>query len=152
MELNELLDEDIIELDLKATTKDEVLHELSKLLLAHDYIDDVEGFVSDIYAREAEGITGMGDHIAIPHGISSHAKKIGIAIGRTSSMVEWESYDDEPVNLIFLFCIHGAENSGTYTTKLQAEAELARRLGSAGVIDKLQHVESKKELIDVLTK
>ena len=66
MELNELLDEDIIELDLKATTKDEVLHELSKLLLAHDYIDDVEGFVSDIYAREAEGITGMGDHIAIP--------------------------------------------------------------------------------------
>lgn len=152
MELNDLLDENLIDLNLKATTKDEVLHELSNLLFANGYIDDVEGFISDIYVREAEGITGMGDHIAIPHGISPHAKKVGIAAGRTPTMVGWESYDDEPVNLFFLFCIHGAENSDTYNTKLQAEAELARKLGSAGVIGKLQHVTSKADPIDALTK
>ena len=89
MALEEILNEDIIDLNLKAATKDEVLHELAGKLKDAAYIDDVEGFVKDIYVRESEGITGMGNHIAIPHGKSSSVTKIGIAIGRTDKEVEW---------------------------------------------------------------
>ena len=60
MALEEILNEDIIDLNLKAATKDEVLHELAGKLKDAAYIDDVEGFVKDIYVRESEGITGMG--------------------------------------------------------------------------------------------
>ncbi|MBQ4342849.1 MAG: PTS sugar transporter subunit IIA, partial [Erysipelotrichaceae bacterium] len=68
MGLRDILNEEIIDLDLKGTTKDEVLHELAGHLKTAGYISDVEDFVKDIYVREEEGITGMGNHIAIPHG------------------------------------------------------------------------------------
>lgn len=49
MELSEVLHEDIISLDVKGTTKDEVLHELAQLLLDGGYISDIDQFVKDIY-------------------------------------------------------------------------------------------------------
>ena len=105
MELSEVLHEDIISLDVKGTTKDEVLHELAQLLLDGGYISDIDQFVKDIYVRESMGITGAGNHVAIPHGKSGAVLQNTIAIGRSDHMVEWESYDDEPVNLFFLFCV-----------------------------------------------
>ena len=75
MALADILDENIIDLHLKSTTKDEVLHDLSAHLLEAGYIEDIEQFVKDIYVREAEGITGMGNHIAIPHGKSQDVYK-----------------------------------------------------------------------------
>ena len=143
MALEEILNEDIIDLNLKAATKDEVLHELAGKLKDAAYIDDVEGFVKDIYVRESEGITGMGNHIAIPHGKSS-----SIAIGRTDKEVEWESYDGQPVNLIFLFCV--SDNGDFAKNHMMLLAELAGKLGNDVRVKKLQEAQSKKELLHAL--
>ena len=148
MALEEILNEDIIDLNLKAATKDEVLHELAGKLKDAAYIDNVEGFVKDIYVRESEGITGMGNHIAIPHGKSSSVTKIGIAIGRTDKEVEWESYDGQPVNLIFLFCV--SDNGDFAKNHMMLLAELAGKLGNDVRVKKLQEAQSKKELLHAL--
>lgn len=148
MALEEILNEDIIDLNLKASTKDEVLHELAGKLKSASYIDDVESFVQDIYVRESEGITGMGNHIAIPHGKSSSVTKIGIAIGRTEKEIEWESYDGQPVNLIFLFCV--SDNEDFAKNHMMLLAELAGKLGNDQRVKKLQEANSKKELLDAL--
>ena len=107
MELKEILDEKIIDLELEGTTKDETLRNLSKRLLQAGYISDVDQFVKGIYVREAEGPTGMGHKISIPHGKSSAVRKIGIAIGRCVQDVKWESCMSEDgyqdTNIIFLF-------------------------------------------------
>lgn len=149
MALIDLLDERIISLDVQGTTKDEVLHELSGLLLDAGYIDNVENFVADIYVREAEGITGLGNHIAIPHGKSSAVKNITIAIGRANHMVEWESYDDEPVNLFFLFCV--SNETGAAQNHLRMLAELAGKIAHDELVEKLQHAASAQEIIALLT-
>ena len=78
MELSEVLHEDIISLDVKGTTKDEVLHELAQLLLDGGYISDIDQFVKDIYVRESMGITGAGNHVAIPHGKSGAVLQKGV--------------------------------------------------------------------------
>lgn len=148
MGLRDILNEEIIDLNLKATTKDEVLHELAGHLKTAGYIDDVESFVKDIYVREEEGITGMGNHIAIPHGKSSSVTKIGIAIGRTKNEIEWESYDGLPVNLIFLFCV--SDDSDFAKNHMMLLAELAGKLGNDARVEKLQKVETKEELLEVL--
>ena len=49
MNLREILNEDIIDLEVEGTTKDEVLHNMATLLLNNGYINDVEQFVKDIY-------------------------------------------------------------------------------------------------------
>ncbi len=148
MGLRDILNEEIIDLNLKGTTKDEVLHELAGHLKTAGYIADVEEFVKDIYVREAEGITGMGNHIAIPHGKSSSVTRIGIAIGRTRNEIEWESYDEQPVNLIFLFCV--SDDSDFAKNHMMLLAELAGKLGNDARVEKLQKVETKEELLEVL--
>lgn len=152
MELREILDEKIIDLKLEGKTKDEVLRNLSKRLLNEGYIDDVDQFVSDIYVREAEGPTGMGHKISIPHGKSKAVKKIGIAIGRCAEDVKWESCMSEDgyqdTNIIFLFCVSDDNNFAENHMKLLAE--LAGKLGNDNRVRKLQEVQTKAELIDVI--
>lgn len=149
MDLSEILSEDIINLDLKGTTKDEVLRELSEHLFEAGYISDVEQFVKDIYVREAAGITGAGNHIAIPHGKSSVVNKITIAVGRSNHMVEWESYDDEPVNLFFLFCV--SDDEGFAQNHMRLLAELAGKIGKDSLVADLQKAETPQEVISILT-
>lgn len=148
MALIEILNEKIIDLDLKGTTKDEIIRELSSKLLEEKYISDIEQFIKDIYVREAEGITGMGNHIAIPHGKSNAVEKIGIAIGKTKHDIEWESYDDQPVNLFFLFCVSNDENFAKNHMLLLAE--LAGKLGNDKRVEELLSVSSKSELIRLI--
>ena len=78
--LNTIIDPAIIDLKVEGTTKDEVLRNMAATLLKNGYIDDVDQFVSDIYVREADGPTGMGEGISIPHGHSPAAKKLGTVI------------------------------------------------------------------------
>lgn len=149
MDLSEILDERIIDLNVKGTTKDEVLCELSQRLYDNGYISDVEQFVKDIYVREAAGITGAGNHIAIPHGKSSVVNKITIAIGRSDHMVEWESYDEQPVNLFFLFCV--SDDEGFAQNHMRLLAELAGKIGKDSLAGELQQAKTPAEVIRILT-
>ena len=78
----------------------------------------------------------------------SHAvKKIGIAIGRCENEIEWESYDDEPINLVFLFCV--SDDADFASNHMMLLAELAGKLGNDERVEKLQKVTTKQELIDL---
>ncbi|WP_154027812.1 PTS sugar transporter subunit IIA [Olsenella uli] len=149
MDLSEVIDENIIDLDVKGTTKDEVLRELSQRLYDNGYISDVEQFVKDIYVRESMGITGAGNHIAIPHGKSSAVNKITIAVGRSDHMVEWESYDEQPVNLFFLFCV--SDDEGFAQNHMRLLAELAGKIGKDSLAEELQNAKTPAEVVKILT-
>lgn len=149
MAVKEILDKNIVDLQMKAGNKDEVIRYLAGLLKNAGYIDDLESYVKDVYLREQEGITGIGGHVAIPHGKSAAVKKVGIAVGRTSQMIEWESYDEEPVDLFFLFAVP-AGNEGA-TEHLRLLAELAGKLGNESVMGKLQAASTYEELLDTFS-
>ena len=88
MAAKEILDKRVIDLDMNAKTKDEVIRHLAGLLHEAGYVDNLEGYIKDVYLRESEGITGIGGHVAIPHGKSDYVDKVGIAVGRTHDMVD----------------------------------------------------------------
>lgn len=152
MDLNSILNPAIIDLKVEGTTKDEVLRNLAARLLENNYIDDVDQFVSDIYLREAEGPTGMGEGISIPHGKSKSAKKIGIAIGRTVNPIRWESSvsDDgwQESRLIFLFCVF--VDSEFEATHLMLLSQLAGKLGNEARLVRLNNCETVEEIIEAI--
>lgn len=154
MGLDEILDEKIIDLELKGTNKDEVLRNLSQHLLDEGYISDVDQFVKDIYEREKEGPTGMGNSISIPHGKSDAVKKIGIAIGRSINPIKWESGMSsdgfQDTHLIFLFCV--SNDADFASNHMLLLAELAGKLGNDNRVELLKQVNSKRELIDAILK
>ena len=59
MEVKDIVDLDIVKTNMAAKTKDDALNDLANQLLRNGYISEVEGFIKDIYAREAEGQTGI---------------------------------------------------------------------------------------------
>ena len=63
-EIRAVLDPRVIKLNLNAKDKKDAITQLAQGLKAADYIDDVPAFIKDIYVREGEGITGIGDGIA----------------------------------------------------------------------------------------
>ncbi|MBQ1505426.1 MAG: PTS sugar transporter subunit IIA [Erysipelotrichales bacterium] len=152
MTLLDILNPNIIDLEVEGTTKDEVLHHMANDLYNDGYISDVEQFVKDIYEREAEGPTGMGSQISIPHGKSQAVKKIGIAIGRTLHPIRWESSmtDDgfQDTRLIFLFCV-SADNEFARNHMLLL-SELAGKLGNDARVAKLAEAETKEEIVRLI--
>jgi PTS system fructose-specific IIA component len=152
MELKDILDEKIIDLHVQGTTKEEVLRSLSGVLAKNGYIDNVDTFVKDIYAREAEGPTGMGSGLSIPHGKSAAAKKISIAIGRTDHPVKWESSIDpsgyQDTDMIFLFCV--SADSSFAQNHMLLLSQLAGKLGNESRIQQLRRCTSAQEIIDTI--
>lgn len=144
MKLNDVLDERIIDLHVQAKDKEEALTILANKLKDAGYIDDVEAFKKDIYVRESEGMTGIGNYVAIPHGKSDSVTNVGIAVGKLEHEIEWETLDGNGVKLIFLFAV---SNDHEYARNhMLLLAEIARKLGNDEAIEKLLKAETVEEI------
>lgn len=146
MEVKDILDSKTIKTNLIAKDKDDVLSQLSQLLKEAGYIDDVEAFKKDIYEREAEGMTGIGNFIAIPHGRSESVKKIGVAIGVSETEIGWETLDDNGVKGIILFAV-GNDVDGA-KTHLKLLSLFARKLGNDDVVNALLNANNEADVIN----
>ncbi|KRM09063.1 PTS sugar transporter subunit IIA [Paucilactobacillus suebicus] len=84
------------------TDKKSVIAKLVDALYETGEITDKKEFIDDVYFREEEGITGIGNGLAIPHGRNEFVKNSSFAIATLKQSVEWGSIDDEPVKVVIL--------------------------------------------------
>ena len=147
MNVREVLDERVVDLNMKAADKKEAITYLAGKLKDAGYIADVEEYVEDIYFRESQGQTGIGNYVAIPHGKSSSVTQVGIAIGKMDQEIEWETLDGKGVKLIFLFAV-GKDNENAMT-HLKLLAEVARKLGNDEAIEALLAAKTVEDLKSV---
>ena len=122
MDLSKIVKEELVSLNMNTHTKQEMLRELSNKLFEKGCIEDVNHFMKDVYLREEEGQTGLGNSIAIPHGKSSAVLKTSIAIGKSLNDLEWESLDDQPVKLVILFAVKESDKTTTHLKMLSQVA------------------------------
>lgn len=102
MKITELLDKRSISLDAAPASKSEALDLAVELMAAGGKLSDVEAYRRQVYAREEESTTGIGEGIAIPHGKCDAVKKPGLAAMIIRDGVDFDSLDGEPVTLLFL--------------------------------------------------
>ena len=67
-------------------------------------INDEEAYRKQVYAREEESTTGIGEGIAIPHGKCDAVEKPGLAAMVIPGGVDFDSLDGEPVTLAVSYC------------------------------------------------
>lgn len=79
----DVINPNLIKMEMEANSKEEAITELSELLYENQIITDLAGFTQDVFARETEGMTGIGHGLAIPHGKSDSVKKTSLVIGKT---------------------------------------------------------------------
>lgn len=68
MRITDLLDVRSIALDGAPKNKKEALDQIVGLMTKSGRINDEEAYRKQVYAREEESTTGIGEGIAIPHG------------------------------------------------------------------------------------
>jgi len=146
MNVTTILNTKTIEPKMYAKNKDEVLRQLADLLKEANYITNSERFVEDVYLREKEGITGIGNYIAIPHGKSIYVNEPGVAIGILDKEIPWETLDENGVKGIILFGV-GDDNVGA-EQHLKLLSSFAKKLGNDEVIETLLNAKDSDEVID----
>ncbi|MFH8836812.1 fructose-specific PTS transporter subunit EIIC [Streptomyces sp. NPDC017868] len=128
----------LVDLYLAPEDKNEALRVLAQRLVAEGRVTDLDGFLADVAAREAQAPTGMGDGIGIPHCRSPHVTRPSLAFGRSARGVDFDAPDGRPADLIFMI----AAPAGADDTHLQILAALARRLMDPAFTGALRDAES----------
>jgi len=146
--IDSVLSENAINLHLKGRTKDEVLREMVQILCDIGNVDDFDAFLADVYLREEEGMTGIGDGIAIPHGKSDSVLKTSVVVGRVDEEVEWTSIDGKPVKIIIMLAIKSYDK----TAHIKLLSKIATSLCNKNNIEALKIIENKAEVIELFSK
>lgn len=104
-QLTDIITPDLIDTDLKGQTRDDILDELIAKLDTAGVLSSKTDYKAAILAREAEGTTGLGMEIAIPHGKSNAVKTPTVAFGIKRDGVDWQSLDGSLAKLIFIIAV-----------------------------------------------
>ncbi|MBT2676979.1 PTS sugar transporter subunit IIA [Streptomyces sp. ISL-14] len=131
--MSDMITADLVDLDLSADTKEAAARALAERMVALGRVTDLEGFLADVAAREAQMPTGLDGGIGIPHCRSEHVTEPTLAFGRSAAGVDFGAADG-PADLIFLI----AAPAGADDAHLTILSSLARQLMNAEFTDALR--------------
>jgi PTS system nitrogen regulatory IIA component len=133
MKITDILVREASILDLKSTTKDDLLTEMAAALAAAEPALEAALLLSVLREREALQSTGIGEGVAIPHGKVRGLDRLVAAFARSTSGVDFDSIDGRPTQLLFLLVV--PEQSGGQ--HLKALARISRFFRDASFREKL---------------
>jgi PTS system fructose-specific IIC component len=148
MRITDLLDKRSVSLDTKAATKQEALDAAIALMVKSGKISDKAAYRKQVYAREEESTTGIGEGIAIPHGKCAAVKKPGLAAMVIKDGVDFDSLDGEPVTLLFLIAAPDTKDN----VHLDVLSKLSVMLMDEEFTKSLRNAKSVDEFMNIIDK
>ncbi len=157
MRITELLDKRSILLDGTPKSKTEALDQVVELMVKSGKINDQEAYRRQVYAREEESTTGIGEGIAIPHGKCDAVTRPGLAAMVVKNGVDFDSLDGEPVTLIFLIAAPDTKDNVhldvlSKLSVLMMDEEFSESLRNAGSVEEflaiIDKADDEKKSID----
>ena len=146
MRIRDLLKEESIWLASYAGSKEEALDQALALMQRSGRIADAQAYRKAVYAREAEGTTGVGEGIAIPHGKCSAVKEPGLAAMVIPNGVDFEAMDGEKVTLLFLIAAPNTEDN----VHLDVLSKLSVMLMDEALTGRLRSAKTEREFLEIL--
>ncbi|WP_072395686.1 PTS sugar transporter subunit IIA [Hyphomicrobium sp. CS1GBMeth3] len=146
MDLSDLLAPGGIYPAFEATSKKQALQELSAHASEATQID--QRLIYDtLVQRERLGSTGLGRGIAVPHVKLQGLSGIVCLFARLVKPIDFESQDDEPVDLIFLLL--APDHAGG--DHLKALAKISRLVREPAALERLRSAPDLQSLKHALT-
>ena len=146
MRLRDMLDESTVKVGLESLDKEECIEEMADVLVRAGRIADRAQVLSAVRTREAEGSTGIGNGVAVPHGKCANLAGTVLAVGISRDGIEFDSADGKPVKIVFLIAASAAEPG----KHLQMLAEVVRLIRVPGLCAKLADASSPRDVLDIL--
>lgn len=146
MRITDLLDKNSISVNAAPADKKETLDLAVELMAKSGKLSDVEKYREQVYAREEESTTGIGEGIAIPHGKCDAVKAPGLAAMVIKNGVEYESLDGEPVTLLFLIAAPNTKDN----VHLDVLSKLSVMLMDENFTTSLRNAKSVDEFLQII--
>ena len=146
MRITDLLDKRSISLNAAPADKKETLDLAVELMAKSGKLSDVEKYRAQVYAREEESTTGIGEGIAIPHGKCDAVKAPGLAAMVIKNGVEYEALDGEPVTLLFLIAAPNTKDN----VHLDVLSKLSVMLMDENFTTSLRNAKSVDEFLQII--
>ena len=146
MKLSQLLRKDAVICNLKSSNKEDAIRELlaSCDLSAEDSSE--KNILDNLFEREAEQSTGIGDGMAFPHARIIGLTKIHIAIGVSKKGIDFNSLDRKPVNFIILTVVDHAKPNEL----LKSRAAIAKLFAQPETRQKMLETSSNENLWQII--
>lgn len=148
MKITDLLRKDLINLDLKAQNKNDVIDELVEILDNGGVLTNKEEFKKEIFIREGHSSTGLEEGIAIPHAKTYAVKTPSIAFGKSKKGLEYGSLDDEPSKLFFMI----AATEGADDMHIETLSKLTTYLLDDDFREALENASTREDFIKIIEK
>lgn len=146
MRITDLLDKRSISLDAAPKSKPEALDMAVALMEKSGKIGDAQAYRRQVYAREDESTTGIGEGIAIPHGKCDAVNAPGLAAMVVRDGVDFDSLDGEKVTLIFLIAAPNTEDN----VHLDVLSKLSMMLMDEEFTAGLRNAATPEEFLDII--
>ena len=146
MRITDLLDKRSISLDAVPADKKATLDMAVELMAKSGKLMDVEQYRAQVYAREEESTTGIGEGIAIPHGKCDAVKTPGLAAMVIKNGVDYDSLDGEPVTLLFLIAAPNTKDN----VHLDVLSKLSVMLMDENFTTSLRNAKSVEEFLQII--
>ncbi len=141
-----LTTDDLVIVGLTATDKADATRQLAERLHAAGRVTDLDGFLDDVTAREAQMATGLPGGIGIPHARSAHVVAPSVAVATSTDGVDFGAADG-PATLLFLI----AAPDGAGDAHMTIIAALARKLVHEEFRSSLRAATTPAEIAAVIT-
>jgi len=146
--LTDLLREDRIEANLAGASRDEVLAELVEVLVSSGALPATsrDQALEAIHQREARQTTGLGEGVAIPHGVCDAAQEVVAALGIHRAGVDFAAIDQAPVHLVILLVVP----PNRFQAHIRTLAGIARLLNDASLRAQITRAPDAATVMDIL--
>jgi fructose-specific phosphotransferase system IIA component len=148
MDLADILSKAQIITDLRATNRWEAIDELINNLVATGKItpEHQEAIAAVVKKRESSMSTGIGFGIGIPHASTDLITEVVGALGRSTKGVNFDSLDNQPVNLVMLFLVP----QGQFQKHLHTLANIAKLLHKAEFRQALEQAPDADAMLQIV--
>lgn len=146
MDLLKLLSVSLIEINMEAYNKDQAISKMVDLIYKSGNIIDKEQFKKEVLSREEINSTGIGEGIAIPHAKSEFVEKATVAIGLIKNGVDYNSIDNEKVDLIILLAAPKNDN-----LHLEVLSKISTFLMDDSFVSKIRNAKNPKDIMNLFT-
>ena len=148
MDLGDILTNEQIITDLRATNRWEAIDELITNLVRIGKIkpEHQEAIAAVVKKRESSMSTGIGFGIGIPHASTDLIYEVVGALGRSKTGVNFDALDNQPVSLVMLFLVP----QGQFQKHLHTLANIAKLLHKSDFRQALQQAPDAQAMLTII--
>ncbi|MFE5537881.1 fructose-specific PTS transporter subunit EIIC [Streptomyces sp. NPDC056492] len=136
-----------VKTELASGSKEAAIREMAEMLAATGNVRDVDELVRVALAREAQGTTGLGESIAIPHAKTDAVSRPTVGFARSGAGIEWGSLDGTKARLVFMISVPEAAAGDEH---LRILALLSRKLMDGDFRERLGSAPDTPAVLEVL--